>query len=66
MLGNAYHIYSSMVASRAEHDEMLEFAAHRGIRPAVQVFKHNGAETIQRIFQDLLDNKIRYRAVLEL
>ncbi|KAL1880258.1 hypothetical protein Plec18167_003661 [Paecilomyces lecythidis] len=66
MLGNAYHIYSSMVASRAEHDEMLEFAAHRGIRPAVQVFKHSGAETIQRIFQDLLDNKIRYRAVLEL
>ncbi|KAL5603783.1 hypothetical protein FOVSG1_006533 [Fusarium oxysporum f. sp. vasinfectum] len=66
MLGNAYHIHSSMVASRAEHDEMLEFAARHGIRPVVQKYKMEGATTIQKVFEDLLANKIRYRAVIEL
>lgn len=66
MLGNTYHIHSSIVASRAEYDEMLEFAASHGIRPVVQIYKLRGATTIQKVFNDLMNNKIRYRAVLEL
>lgn len=44
---------------------MLEFAARNKIKPAIQVHKFTGAETIHGIFNDLENNKVRYRAVLE-
>ncbi|KAK5663923.1 hypothetical protein OQA88_134 [Cercophora sp. LCS_1] len=62
---DVYHLHSSLVASKAKHDEMLEFAARNGIKPAVQVYKFEGPETIEEIFQKLVENKVRYRAVLE-
>lgn len=43
---------------------MLEFSAKHHIEPMVQVVPHKGIETVQKIFQDLEENKIRYRAVL--
>lgn len=61
---NSYHMYSSIVGSRAIHQEMLEFSAKHHIEPKVQVVPHEGVETVQKIFQDLKENKIRYRAVL--
>lgn len=59
------HVHSGLVASRAEHDEMLAFAARNGVKPTVQVFKHNGEETVKEVFDKLFQNKVRYRAVLE-
>lgn len=61
-----YHVYSSMVASRSIHDEMLEFSALHNIVPLVQVIKNQGADTIRKVFEDLDANKVRYRAVLEM
>jgi D-arabinose 1-dehydrogenase-like Zn-dependent alcohol dehydrogenase len=60
-----YHLQPSLVASRADHDEMLEFTARNDIHPIVQVFKHEGASTVQQIFDNIHQNKVRYRAVLE-
>ena len=45
---------------------MLQFAALKGIKPTNQVYKLEGVETIQNIFQKLSENSVRYRAVLEL
>lgn len=63
---NSYHVHSSLVASRQVHGEMLEFSALHGIKPVVQIVKNDGPEAIQRIFQDLDENRVRYRAVLEM
>jgi D-arabinose 1-dehydrogenase-like Zn-dependent alcohol dehydrogenase len=62
---NVYHVHSSLVASRAVHDEMLEFSARNNIKPILQVFKHKGVDTINEIFDSINKNKVRYRAVLE-
>lgn len=61
-----YHVHSSLVASKAQHQDMLEFAARHGIKPVTQVYELKGPETIEAIFKDLTENKIRYRAVLRL
>ncbi|KAL6897499.1 GroES-like protein [Trichoderma evansii] len=66
MLSQGYHIHSSLVASRGNHDEMLDFAARHGIRPAVQVFKNIGAASIQYVIDELMANRIRYRVILEI
>jgi len=63
---NMYHLHSSLVASKSEHDDMLEFAARHGVKPAVQLYKLEGPETITKIFKDLQENKVRYRAVVTL
>ncbi|KAB5570429.1 chaperonin 10-like protein [Coniochaeta sp. 2T2.1] len=60
-----YHIRSSLVASKAQHQDMLEFAAHNGIKPLVQVYDLKGPETIEKIFEDLKANRVRYRAVVK-
>ncbi|KAF3923567.1 hypothetical protein ABW20_dc0107775 [Dactylellina cionopaga] len=62
---NGYTVDHSLVASRADHDDMLNFAAQQGIKPAVQIYKHNGVESIEKAFEDIHNNKVRYRAVLE-
>lgn len=66
MFWHSYQVHSSLVASRAEHDEMLAFAARNGVEPLVQVFKHNGEDSVKEIFGKLFQNKVRYRAVLEM
>lgn len=45
---------------------MLGFAARNGIKPTNQVYKFEGPETVEQIFKNLADGKVRYRAVLEL
>ncbi|KAK6714774.1 hypothetical protein SNK04_005706 [Fusarium graminearum] len=55
-----------LVGSRNVHDEMLEFSARHGIKPMVQIFKHEGAETIREVFELVQMNEMRYRAVLEM
>jgi hypothetical protein len=61
-----YHVHASLVASRDDHDEMLEFSARNGIKPLVQVFKLKGGETVSEVFGSIFQNKVRYRAVLEM
>ncbi|KAH8889550.1 GroES-like protein [Thozetella sp. PMI_491] len=65
MFWDTYSVYTSLVASRARHAEMLQFAAKKGVKPVCQVFKFEGSETIEAIFRSLDENTIRYRAVLE-
>lgn len=66
MLMNCFQISPSLVASPAEHKEMLEFSAKHGIKPLVQIVKHQGVDTIKKVFGDLHNNKVRYRAVLQM
>ncbi|RGP69155.1 hypothetical protein FSPOR_4870 [Fusarium sporotrichioides] len=66
MFFQGYHVFSSLVGSRNVHDEMLEFSARHGIKPMVQIFKHEGAETIKEVFELMKLNKMRYRAVLQM
>ncbi|KAB5515670.1 hypothetical protein GE09DRAFT_979465, partial [Coniochaeta sp. 2T2.1] len=61
-----YHLKSSLVASKADHRDMLEFAARHDIKALTQKYKLEGPETIDKIFKDIQSNKVRYRAVLEL
>ena len=65
-LWEGYSLQPSLVASKAQHAEMLRFAAAKGIKPTNQVFKFNGVETLEDIFGKLNSNSVRYRAVLEL
>lgn len=65
LLWDMYNLHSALVASKAKHGEMLEFAHRNGIKPAVQVYKFEGPKTVEDIFQKLVENKVRYRAVLE-
>jgi D-arabinose 1-dehydrogenase-like Zn-dependent alcohol dehydrogenase len=53
-----------LVASRSVHDDMLEFAARHGIKPKLELYEHDGAESITKIIERLEANKVRYRAVL--
>lgn len=43
---------------------MLEFAARHGIKPKLELYEHDGAESIAKIIERLEANKVRYRAVL--
>jgi D-arabinose 1-dehydrogenase-like Zn-dependent alcohol dehydrogenase len=66
MFFQGYHVFSSLVGSRNIHDEMLEFSGRHGVKPMVQIFKHEGASTIKEVFELVEQNKMRYRAVLEM
>ena len=61
---NGYNLHSSLVAPRSIHDDMLEFAARHGVRPKVELYDHDGAESITSIIERLEANKVRYRSVL--
>ncbi|KAK3313432.1 chaperonin 10-like protein [Apodospora peruviana] len=65
LMWEGYNVHSSLVASRVPHTEMLEFAARHKIKPTIQLYKFEGAETIKTVFDNLENNKVRYRAVLE-
>jgi D-arabinose 1-dehydrogenase-like Zn-dependent alcohol dehydrogenase len=63
MFFDGYNIRSSLVASRAKHDEMLQFAATHGVTPWVEEFELS-EEGIAEVVGKLESNKIRYRGVL--
>jgi D-arabinose 1-dehydrogenase-like Zn-dependent alcohol dehydrogenase len=65
MFWQVYHVHSGLVASRADHDEMLDFCAKNGVKPLVQVHKFQGPDTVSDIFKRLFANSVRYRAVIE-
>jgi D-arabinose 1-dehydrogenase-like Zn-dependent alcohol dehydrogenase len=65
MFWDGYQVHSSLVASKAQHDDMLTFAAHHKVKPAIQVFKHEGAQSVTDVFDKLSHGTVRYRAVLE-
>jgi D-arabinose 1-dehydrogenase-like Zn-dependent alcohol dehydrogenase len=63
MFFDGYNICSSLVASRAKHDEMLQFASTHGVKPWVEKF--DLSETgIAEVVEKLKGNKVRYRGVL--
>jgi D-arabinose 1-dehydrogenase-like Zn-dependent alcohol dehydrogenase len=59
-----YQLVSSLVASRAQHRDMLEFAAAQGVNPQVELYDHEGATTVTTILDRMEANKVRYRAVM--
>lgn len=63
---NSYKLHSSVVGSRAIHNEMLQFSAKHNVEPLVEIIKFEGVETIKKIFKRLEENEIRSRAVLEM
>jgi D-arabinose 1-dehydrogenase-like Zn-dependent alcohol dehydrogenase len=62
---DGYQVQSTLVASKAQHNDMLEFSARHGIKPTIQVRKFEGSATIEDVFGELARGKVRYRAVLE-
>lgn len=63
MFMEGYNIKSSLVASRADHDAMLRFAAHHGIAPVVEKFEMSELG-IKKAFERLESGQMRYRGVL--
>jgi D-arabinose 1-dehydrogenase-like Zn-dependent alcohol dehydrogenase len=63
MFFDGYNIRSSLVASRAKHDEMLQFAATHDVKPWTETFELSEAG-ISDVVAKLNANKIRYRGVL--
>src|SRR5688500_2216777 len=66
MFWDVNHIHSSLVASRARHDQMLQFAAVHNIAPVVEVIKHSGVDSVNQAIERLESGKVRYRVVLDL
>lgn len=58
-----YNIRSSLVASRAKHDEMLQFAATHNVKPWVEKYELSESG-IAEIVDKLNKNQVRYRGVL--
>jgi D-arabinose 1-dehydrogenase-like Zn-dependent alcohol dehydrogenase len=63
MFFDGYSIRSSLVASRAKHDEMLQFAATHDVKPWVEKFDLS-EKGIAEVVEKMNGNKIRYRGVL--
>lgn len=63
MFFDGYNIRSSLVSSRAEHTDMLEFAAQHDIKPVVETFDLS-EEGVLQAFDKLRQGKMRYRGVL--
>jgi D-arabinose 1-dehydrogenase-like Zn-dependent alcohol dehydrogenase len=63
MFFDGYNIRSSLVASRAKHDEMLQFAATHDVKPWVQTFDLSESGIADAVGK-LTANQIRYRGVL--
>lgn len=61
---HGYYLYSSLGASRHKYNDMLTFAARHGIKPQLELYKHTGADSIEKILKRLNKGKVRYQAVL--
>lgn len=63
MLFDGYKVQMSLVATRKVHDDMLEFAAHHSVKPAVETFELS--ETgVEAALEKLKAGTMRYRGVL--
>lgn len=60
---NGTRIQGSLVAARAIHMKMLQFAAVHGIKPIIETFPMN-KKGIEQAFEHLGQGKMRYRGVL--
>jgi D-arabinose 1-dehydrogenase-like Zn-dependent alcohol dehydrogenase len=65
MFFDGYNLASSLVSSRQKHEDMLEFVARHKIKPKIEVYKHNGVESVNMGFEKLKAGTPRYRVVLE-
>jgi D-arabinose 1-dehydrogenase-like Zn-dependent alcohol dehydrogenase len=63
MFFDGFNIRSSLVASRAKHDEMLEFAARHAVKPWLEEFELSEAGIADAV-DKMAKNQIRYRGVL--
>jgi D-arabinose 1-dehydrogenase-like Zn-dependent alcohol dehydrogenase len=63
MLFDGFNVRTSLVASRAMHDEMLQFSVKHGIKTAVETFPLN-EKGIATALEKLQSNSMRYRGVL--
>jgi D-arabinose 1-dehydrogenase-like Zn-dependent alcohol dehydrogenase len=63
MLFDGYNIRSSLVASRAVHDDMLTFAAHHDVKPTIEKFEFS-EEGFAEAFKKMSEGKLRYKGVL--
>lgn len=63
MLLHGYNVHSSLVASRAVHDDMLQFAARHQIRPLIQKFEFS-EKGLGEAIKHMKNGTIRYRGVL--
>ncbi|KAH8423693.1 NAD(P)-dependent alcohol dehydrogenase [Aspergillus melleus] len=63
LLSKGIRIQGSFITSRNNLQELLEFAARKGIRPAVVKYPF-GVEGIQTAMRNLREGKVRYRGVL--
>jgi D-arabinose 1-dehydrogenase-like Zn-dependent alcohol dehydrogenase len=63
MFIEGYNIKASLVASRADHDAMLRFAAHHGINPVIEKFEMSELG-IKQALERLESGQVRYRGVL--
>jgi len=64
MFWQTYKVHCSLVASRSQHQNMLEFAARHGIKPTVELYPNEGPQTVEKIIENLDKGRVRYRAVL--
>jgi len=63
LISNGIRVQGSIVAPRAIHKRMLEFAARNDIKPLINRFPMT-EEGITQAFEALKDGKMRYRGVL--
>ena len=63
LIEKGLRVQGSLVAARAIHTKMLEFAAVHGIRPIIETFPLN-KKGIEEAFEKLDNGKMRYRGVL--
>lgn len=63
LVAKGLRVQGSIVASRAVHRRMLEFAARHGVKPVVETFEM-GVEGITEAMRKLDEGKMRFRGVL--
>ena len=63
LLMNGLRVQGTVVASRAIHNKMMEFAAVHKIKPIIETFPLN-KEGIEKAFEHLDHGEMRYRGVL--
>nr|GAT60609.1 predicted protein [Mycena chlorophos] len=63
LIERGIRVQGSIVASRASHRRMIEFAARNDIKPIIEKFPMSKAG-VEQSMQKLREGKVRYRAVL--
>lgn len=63
MFFDGYNVRTNLVASRGDHDDMLQFAALHNIKPQIEKFELSEAGIVEALGK-LRSGKMRYRGVL--